>query len=120
MYQLKIKSHFDAAHLLKGYPGKCANLHGHTWKYMLTLTGVDLDSLGMLVDFSVIKAIMKTEVEDLFDHAYLNDKLVSNPTAENIAHEIYSRVNYLILGLNLTLSSVEVWESENCSAIYKP
>ena len=39
MYELTVKSHFDAAHALRGYPGECRNLHGHTWDVEVTVGG---------------------------------------------------------------------------------
>ena len=70
---------FSAAHYLPEYKGKCANLHGHTWKVEVWINGVIDHKTGMVVDFKGIKDII-----DEFDHAYLNDILL-NPTAENIA-----------------------------------
>ena len=76
---LKVKYHFDAAHKLKDYKGKCANLHGHRWNIEVFAKGI-IKPNGMLIDFTKIKQ----EIDNL-DHAYLNEKLEFNPTAEHIA-----------------------------------
>ena len=53
MFEIKVKGEFDAAHRVAGYPGKCDRLHGHSWTVELSVTGQQLDELGMLVDESV-------------------------------------------------------------------
>lgn len=122
MYYLKVKSHFDSAHFLRNYEGKCANIHGHTWKIEIVVKGSQLNEQGLLIDFGVLKKMLAEVVAD-FDHKLINDleefgpgKL--NPTAENIAYYIYKRLNP-ILPNETVLDSVEIWESEKASAIYK-
>lgn len=74
---------FDSAHKLPGYSGKCANLHGHTWKLIVSCDGeVDAET-GMIIDFNEIKKIVNEKVIDKLDHSYLNDT-IENPTCENI------------------------------------
>ena len=55
MYRLRVEVDFDAAHRLEGYPGKCANLHGHSWKVEVFVTGEAVDSLGLVCDFGMLK-----------------------------------------------------------------
>ena len=72
---------FDAAHFLPSHPGKCSELHGHTWRVLVRYYDVCIDSMpDILVDFGVIKATIMDE----FDHKNMNDFLTM-PTAENIA-----------------------------------
>jgi len=75
---------FDAAHRLLDYNGKCANLHGHTWKGEVRIINIySIDKVvpdGILLDFSKIKKIIEK-----FDHTYLNDLININPTAENLS-----------------------------------
>lgn len=93
---------FEAAHFLPGYDGACSNLHGHSYKaeitirsatseeYQKVLEGSDISPSGMLMDFSDLKALVKADVMDLYDHANLNEHF-RMPTAEVMAcHIAYS------------------------------
>ena len=123
MYEISAFGHFDAAHFLRGYPGKCANVHGHRWKVEITLQGEKLDGLGILIDFMDVKNMLK-EVLELFDHKMINevppfDNL--NPTAENIARYIFERMADKLkdqTGSNVWITKVKVWESDAASATY--
>lgn len=109
-----VEDSFSAAHQLRGYEGKCENLHGHTFKVQVYLSGDKLDKIGMLVDFKKIKAELK-KVLDKFDHTNLNDLIEfkeKNPTAENIAREVYNKIS------ELKPLKVTVWESEKACATY--
>jgi len=118
MFELTIKGDIASAHFLRGYPGKCKDMHGHTWKIEIFIRGESLNDIGMVEDFSVLKKKFKTFLEPL-DHTCLNDieyfKDV-NPTAENIAKYIYDQFSPEILPLKLL--RVQVWESDQASAIY--
>ena len=74
MYYLEAEASFDAAHFLKGYAGKCRNLHGHRWRVVVTIEGQPLQKsgsqAGMLRDFGDLKADLKALVDPL-DHALL-------------------------------------------------
>jgi 6-pyruvoyltetrahydropterin/6-carboxytetrahydropterin synthase len=102
------KAHFNAAHRLfrKDWTdekntavfGKCSNpnFHGHNYELEVGVTG-DIDpETGFLIDLKILKAIIKEEVEDPFDHKNLNKEVAVfkdlNPTVENIAIEIYNRI----------------------------
>ena len=117
MYRLKVEGNFSSAHNLRGYKGKCEDLHGHNWRVEITVESEELDEIGMLQDFKYLKKKLNAVLEDL-DHKYLN-KLVQfkkiNPTSENIAKYIYDRLNLQIPLLN----SVTVWENSTSSAIYE-
>ena len=63
MYTLKVEGAFEAAHMVNGYPGKCARLHGHNWVVEAVVKGRELDELGMLVDFKIIKKALKETLE---------------------------------------------------------
>ncbi len=67
---------FDAAHVLPNYDGKCQNLHGHTYKLLVTLIGSPCEDVvspkcGMVLDFSVLKSAIKEPVVDALDHALI-------------------------------------------------
>lgn len=123
MYEISAFAHFDAAHFLRGYAGKCANIHGHRWKVEVALQGAEVNGLGILIDFIDVKNMLK-EVLDMFDHKMINeitpfDKI--NPTAENLARFIYGEMAdklSKIMGAGVTMSKVKVWESEAASATY--
>lgn len=83
---------FDAAHHLHCYEGKCKNLHGHTYKVILGVSGF-VDERGLMMDFGDLKEIWKKEIEIHLDHRYLNETLPSmNTTAENIVVWIYEKL----------------------------
>ena len=102
---------FDSAHHLPGYNGKCANVHGHSWKFEVEIQGY-VGPDGMVIDFSVLKKVVQPLVDQL-DHDDLN-KYVENPTAENLAAYIFNFVEKSPLQLNVT--RVSVWESEDSYA----
>ena len=119
MYQLKVKGHFDAAHQLDDYVGKCHNLHGHRWDVEACLQGKKLDKLNMLIDFSVVKSAMKDIFDLCLDHAYLNESItVRNPTAEFLAQWLYWQLCTWLPVSTVKLVSVTVWESPECSVTY--
>ncbi len=120
-YQLGIKSHFDAAHFLRNYKGKCARLHGHTWEIEVIFQGKGLGKDEILLDFVEARNLL-SKVLGKIDHQYLNeippfDKL--SPTAENLAKFIYGEVEKTLTLGNLSLTEVKVWESPSCWVSYK-
>ena len=93
MYELSIKSDFAASHCLRGYEGKCKNLHGHTWAVEVVVQNKTLDKVGMVTDFMDIKKQLKEFLEEL-DHTHLNDHPFfkkHNPTTENLARYIFEQ-----------------------------
>lgn len=119
MFHLNVKSHFDAAHALVGYPGECRNLHGHTWDVECTVKGNKLDEIGILYDFKALKKDLN-EILSRFDHAYMNDvppfdKL--NSTAENLSEYIFNELETK-LPEHITLEEVVVWESPIAKTTY--
>ena len=93
-FELTVKSDFEAAHYIKNYPGKCARLHGHNWIVEAVVRGNELNELGILVDFKDLKAALNKVLDEL-DHQYLNELEIfadKNPTAENLAKEIFNQL----------------------------
>ena len=120
MYELKIVTHFAAAHQLTMVGEKCENLHGHNWKIEVYVTGKELDEAGVLMDFGIIKKHV-AEVMSLLDHKYLNDLeyFKSNqPSSENIAVLIARELQKRIDDTAASVSRVAAWESENACATY--
>jgi len=118
-YEISVERTFSAAHALREYKGKCENLHGHNWRIRVSVAGQKLDKMGMLVDFTDLKAALDAVLKKL-DHTNLNDVnpfTTLNPTAENIAAYIYEGIMKYQLP-HIKISSVEVWESETSSAKY--
>ncbi|MBV6341169.1 6-carboxytetrahydropterin synthase QueD [Candidatus Magnetobacterium casense] len=120
MYELMIEATFSAAHQLRGYKGKCENLHGHNFKVQVHVQADDLNDIDIAMDFHDIKRYAKEVVEQL-DHAYLNDVFPFteiNPSSENIAKWIYDSLKKKLPGDDVRLAAVTVWESETASATY--
>jgi len=125
MYELIVKSRFAAAHFLNNYDGPCAQLHGHTWLVEAVFCGKQLDDKGMLVDFRILKNGVK-EVIDRLDHQNLNDLeqfqagSQLNPTAENLARDIFHALKDNLTNTipNVRLSRVRVNESPEAGAVY--
>jgi 6-pyruvoyltetrahydropterin/6-carboxytetrahydropterin synthase len=83
--------HFDSAHKLVGYPGKCNQLHGHRWTLEVTIEEKVSSETGLSIDFGDIKDFVTEAIIDRLDHHYLNDILQTNcPTAEIIILWIWS------------------------------
>lgn len=77
----------DSSHQIPGHPGKCARLHGHTYRFQVWVSGpVDAET-GMLVDFYDLKQLI-----DAWDHRHLNDEVEFVPTAELLAQEMRRRI----------------------------
>lgn len=112
------EGHFDAAHRLNNYEGKCANMHGHRWVYRVYVSADQLDDCGMVIDFKDLKKAMKDLVEDKFDHKVINDNITFNPTAENLAIYIFLNLSSVIDAKNIQVVRVDVFESpESCATI---
>ncbi|MFH2033517.1 MAG: 6-carboxytetrahydropterin synthase QueD [Candidatus Margulisiibacteriota bacterium] len=115
MFELMTESSFSAAHQLRGYNGPCENLHGHTFKVQLFVNGSDTGNTGMVLDFKEMKRSLAEAISDL-DHSNLNELeefKSQNPTAENLARLIFTRISGKI-----KVSRVTVWESPTACATY--
>jgi len=121
MYILAVEKDFDAAHYLRGYGGRCEQLHGHRFRVVAHITAEKLNKTGMAYDFTEFKKKLGAVLEK-YDHRCLNeippfDKI--NPSSENIASTVYKGLKKL-LPRGVTLESVDVWESPDACATYKP
>ena len=118
MFNIKVEAYFSSAHNLRGYKGKCEELHGHNWKVEVVVIKDELDKIGMVLDFQYLKKNLNAVLEKL-DHKYLNKipyfKKV-NPTSENIAKYIYDNLKSGIPDIK----SVTIWENNTSSASYEP
>ncbi len=102
------KAHFNAAHRLyrkdwsdeknQAVFGKCSNphFHGHNYELLVHVTGMIDPETGYVIDLKILKDIIKSEVEDAFDHKNLNEQVPEfkdlNPTAENIVVVIWNKL----------------------------
>ena len=106
---------FDSAHFLPfvGLDHKCRRLHGHTYKVVIGVEG-DVNDTGWIMDFADISAGVQPVLQSI-DHTLLNAvEGLDNPTAENIATWIFTRVKKIIP----LLSFVSVQEGQSSRVIY--
>ena len=140
MFILKNEIHFDTAHYLSGYEGKCSNIHGHRYRLVVELASDTLhqsgQQRGMLADFGDVKAMLK-QIADQYDHKLLiednaDGRAVAQqlaqvpnqfavwmvpyrPTAEEMSRDIY----YQIKAAGYPVYSVELFETPVNSCIYR-
>lgn len=120
MYGLRVKTHFQAAHYLPDYPGKCARLHGHTWQVEVMVAGKELNVQDLLLDLGQLKLFLAEVVEPL-DHSLLNEVAElggRSPSAENLARYVFEALAAL-LPPGVRLEEVWVWESDTAGASYR-
>ena len=144
MHQCVRKLHFCAGHRVMGHENKCGHLHGHNYIVYVHARAVDqLDAVGRVVDFSVIKQLVGEWVDTALDHGFILHKddpalslitsapasdgspqkvftMEDNPTAENIAHLIWRNSQTLLSVHGVVVDKLTVWETENCYAEYVP
>lgn len=132
---------FCAGHRVMGHENKCAHLHGHNYVALITATAEELDTVGRIIDFAVLKERIGGWIESNWDHGFIlwqfdSDArtllqgwtpshgvpqkvsvLPNNPTAENMAEYLFHTVcpNELA-GTGVEVIRVELWETENCRA----
>lgn len=139
-YSITRRLEFDAGHRVHKHESKCNSIHGHRYVVEVTCCG-PLDSIGRVIDFSVIKSICGQWLDDNLDHAmilYDQDPLVDvwkqmndlnghfgnqkyylmtkNPTAENIAEHLFIRFNEFLKSHGIVVMCVTVHETPNCMA----
>src|ERR1700730_3916837 len=124
MFQVSVEETFSSGHALRGYKGKCENVHGHNYRVQITLEGPQLDSIGLLVDFTHLKQVIREIIKRL-DHQFINDLepfTSINPSAENLAkyfyEEVISKGKELQQGARVT--DAVIWETDTAFARYRP
>ncbi|HLX54338.1 MAG TPA: 6-carboxytetrahydropterin synthase [Aquella sp.] len=128
------KHEIHTGHRVYGHQGGCGNLHGHSYVFHFHCSSENLDDLGMVIDFAIIKSTLCKWLDDNYDHRMIlwkNDPLASelkrldssvvivpyNPTAENIANHLLSVVAPKILhGTQIKVTKVVLEETAKCSA----
>lgn len=126
---------FCCGHRVKGHEGKCANPHGHNYVlYIHAKPNQELDAIGRVIDFSVLKEKIGNWIDVNWDHTFvlcesdqalalaLNEfhkkpiyMMEKNPTAENMALLLKEKIcPYLLAGEDITVEKIVLWETENC------
>lgn len=131
---------FCAGHRLMEHDGKCSNIHGHNYVAYFTAEAENLDSVGRVIDFSVLKSTIGGWIDDHWDHGFIYFKgkdvevetgfkmfrarhgsptkkygLDANPTAENMARHLLMKVCPKVLSTHgVQVTKVVLWETENC------
>jgi 6-pyruvoyltetrahydropterin/6-carboxytetrahydropterin synthase len=118
-FEITTMRHFSAAHQLVLYDGSLEPLHGHNWKVKVTVAAQKLDAIGVVMDFHELERAIDAIIGPMHNR-HLNElpafaKL--NPSAENVAFHV---ARSLALAPTAALASVEVWETEENSAVYRP
>jgi len=133
MFQVTRVIDFCYGHRLLNYDGKCKYLHGHNGRALIKLESRELDSRGMVLDFSDIKRVVSTWIDDNLDHRMIlhrDDPAIAmlrelgeplflldcNPTAENIARLIFDYT----AAQGFPIVETRLWETPNCYAMYRP
>lgn len=122
MYQLFVEEHFDAAHYLPDYNGKCERMHGHRFKVVIRVEGNSVGSDGMVYDFARMKQPLRELLSQL-DHTCLNEVAPfshTTPSSENIAQWLYRELQPRFAEAPVDLTHVEVWESPTTGVSYSP
>lgn len=131
------KIHFSSGHRVLGHEGKCVNPHGHNYYAHIFAEAEELDSIGRVIDFSVLKEKVGAWIDEHFDHTFLvfdqDIEMIAalnlikspkapfictfNPTAENIAHYLLTVVCPEVLEqYPITVKKVVLYETDNCYA----
>lgn len=118
---------FEACHHLQNHRGKCANVHGHSYKLEVTLSTVGNFLSGssdpysrMVLDFSVIKGIVSAEVVNKYDHKDLNE-FFETPTAECMVVRIFEDIVSVVSSMysQVKVEEVKLWETEDSYASFR-
>lgn len=120
VFEIYVKTHFSAAHRLRGYPGDCARVHGHNWIIEVFVQCRKLNEIGIGIDFRDVREATK-RVLSTMDHQDLNELpafSTENPTSENIARYVYKELSKCIAGDRVRVSKVKVSETPGSGALY--
>lgn len=121
-FEVMIERNFSSAHQLRGYKGKCENLHGHNYKIEIYARGRELDNIGLLVDFGELKQAAD-EVVQYLDHRNINELAPFdeelNPSAENLARYILERVSSQVGDDRVEVYKVRCFETPTSVATYE-
>ncbi len=121
-FEVMIERNFSSAHQLRGYKGKCENLHGHNYKVEIYARGRELDNIGLLVDFGELK-MAADEIVQYLDHRNINElppfDAELNPSAENMARYVLERVAARVGDERVQVFKVRCFETPTSVATYQ-
>ena len=121
-FEVMIERNFSSAHQLRGYKGKCENLHGHNYKIEIYARGGELNNIGLLVDFVELKDAAD-ELVTYLDHKNLNELEpfveARNPSAENVARFVLERLAAKINDDRVQIYKVRCFETPTSVATYQ-
>jgi 6-pyruvoyltetrahydropterin/6-carboxytetrahydropterin synthase len=123
MFEVTVEAEFSSGHYLRNYRGKCENPHGHNYKVLVTLAGAELDESGLLLDFKLLKQVMRPIVTRL-DHQMINDIepfTTVNPSAENLARYFYQQTSEQLremAGERVRVKDCTIFETDTSFARY--
>jgi 6-pyruvoyltetrahydropterin/6-carboxytetrahydropterin synthase len=121
MFIVSVQAHYDSAHFLRNYHGKCERMHGHRYVVELALATEQLDEAGIAFDFVDVKKALRG-VADYLDHENLNELVPFTelePSAENQARYIYDEMKRLLpQQMAAAVLYVKVWETPTQFALY--
>ncbi len=123
MFEVTVEAGFSSGHYLRNYRGKCENPHGHNYRVFVTLVGKELDETGLLLDFKLLKQVLRPVV-DYLDHQMINDLepfTTLNPSAENLARDFYQRTADQLHEMTqgrVTIKDATIYETDTSFARY--
>lgn len=121
-FEVMVERNFSSAHQLRGYKGKCENLHGHNYKIEIFAKGKELNNIGLLIDFGDLKSAAD-EIVDYLDHRNINElppfDEELNPSAENLAYFILEYMNSRIADERVRVHKVRCYETPTSVATYQ-
>lgn len=118
-FEISTTRWFSAAHQLRMYDGSLETLHGHNWQICVTVGRSELDNIGVVMDFHELQRRVNSIVDPMHN-VNLNDLpafQTINPSAENVAIVVGDALRF---DAGVRLISVEVWETADCRAVYRP
>ena len=122
MFEVTVEAGFSSGHYLRNYRGKCENPHGHNYRVFVTLIGAELDPTGLLLDFKLLKQVMRPTI-DYLDHQMINDlepfRTELNPSAENLAKYFFDQTSAQLremTGGRVRLKDCTVYETDTSFA----
>ena len=120
VFEICVEVQFSAAHSLTGYQGNCAHVHGHNWIVEVFVRCLELNDIGIGVDFRDIRKAIKDVINDL-DHSCLNEHPEfknTNPSSENIAKFLYRELGEKINSTGVKVSKLKVSETRSAGVYY--
>jgi 6-pyruvoyltetrahydropterin/6-carboxytetrahydropterin synthase len=121
-FEVMIERNFSSAHQLRGYSGKCENLHGHNYKIEIFARGSELNNIGLLIDFGDLKDAAD-EIVRYLDHRNLNElppfDEELNPSAENLAAYFCEYMNSRVGDGRVEVYKVRCYETPTSVATFQ-